>query len=314
MDRNRQIKTASWIGIAGNMLLSAAKLVVGVLSGSMAVIGDGIDSATDIVMSLITLFAAGIMERPPDPKHPYGYGRAETVATKLLSFMIFFAGAQFMISTLSRFKSIDTLERPDVLAVYVTLASIAGKFILSRIQHLMAKKSGSAMIAATAKNMQNDILISIAVLLGLGFTFALDLPIMDLFTAFCISIWVMKSALGIFLETSSEIMEETKDLSIYDTLFKIVEKVEGAHHPHRTRVRKFGDILYVDMDIEVDGELPVKEAHLIAHELERKIHEEIEEVYDIMVHIEPLGCTMKDEKFGLSQEIINNTKTEKGEK
>ena len=314
MDRNRQIKIASLIGIVGNLLLSAAKLLVGVLSGSMAVIGDGIDSATDIVMSLITLFAARIMERPPDPKHPYGYGRAETVATKLLSFMIFFAGSQFMISTISRFRTIDTLARPDVAAIYVTLVSISGKFVLSRIQHSMAKKSGSSMIEATAKNMQNDILISMAVLLGLAFTFVLDLPIMDLLTAFCISIWVMKSALEIFLKTSAEVMEETKDLSIYDTLFEIVEEVEGAFHPHRTRVRKFGDLLYVDMDIEVDGNLPVKEAHLIAHELERKIHEEIQEVYDIMVHIEPLGCTMKDEKFGLSQEIMKETKVEKGGK
>ncbi len=312
MDRNRQIRTASWIGITGNLALSTAKILIGILSGSMAVIGDGIDSATDIVMSLITLFAAGIMARPPDPEHPYGYGRAETVATKLLSFMIFFAGAQFMISTVSRLQRIETLQKPDVAAVYVILASVAGKLVLSRVQHHMAKKSGSAMIEAIAKNMQNDILISLAVLLGLAFTFLMDMPIMDLLTAFGISIWVMKSALSIFLETSSEVMEETKDLSIYDTLFEIVSSVEGAHHPHRTRVRKFGDLLYIDMDIEVDGELKVKEAHLIAHELERKIHDAIEEVYDIMVHIEPLGCTMKDEKFGLSQEIIDNTKADKG--
>ncbi|HKL11206.1 MAG TPA: cation diffusion facilitator family transporter [Clostridia bacterium] len=312
MDRNRQIKIASWIGITGNMALSSAKILIGVLSGSMAVIGDGIDSATDIVMSLITLFAAAIMARPPDPEHPYGYGRAETVATKLLSFMIFFAGAQFMISTVSRFQRIETLQKPDISAVYVILASVAGKLVLSRVQHYMAKKSGSAMISAIAKNMQNDILISLAVLFGLAFTFVMDMPIMDLVTAFGISIWVMKSALSIFLETSSEVMEETKDLSIYDTLFEIVSRVEGANHPHRTRVRKFGDLLYIDMDIEVNGDLKVKEAHLIAHELERKIHDEIEEVYDIMVHIEPLGCTMKDEKFGLSQEIINKTKIDKG--
>jgi len=313
MDKNKQIKKASWIGIIGNIVLSTAKILVGILSGSMAVIGDGIDSATDIVMSLITLFAAKIMTRPPDAEHPYGYGRAETVATKLLSFMIFFAGAQFMISTISRFQRIESLQKPDIAAVYVILASVAGKLVLSRVQHNMAQKSGSAMIGAIAKNMQNDILISLAVLLGLAFTFMMDLPIMDLLTALGISIWVMKSAFSIFMETSSEVMEKTKDLSIYDALFEIVSSVEGAHHPHRTRVRKFGDLLYIDIDIEVDGDLKVKQAHLIAHELERKIHSEIEEVYDIMVHIEPLGCTMKDEKFGLSQEIINRTKNEKGE-
>src|SRR6056297_3239877 len=138
MDKNKQIKKASWIGIIGNIVLSTAKILVGILSGSMAVIGDGIDSATDIVMSLITLFAAGIMARPPDPEHPYGYGRAETVATKLLSFMIFFAGAQFMISTVSRLQRIETLQKPDMAAVYVILASVAGKLVLPRVQHHMA--------------------------------------------------------------------------------------------------------------------------------------------------------------------------------
>lgn len=314
MEKDKRIRQASWIGIWGNGLLSLAKLILGFLSGSMAVVGDGIDSATDIIMSLITLFAAGIMAKPPDPGHPYGHGRAETVATKLLSFMIFFAGAQFMISTLSRFFAPEVLQKPSSLAIYVTLASIAGKWILSRVQHAMAKKTGSLMIEATARNMQNDIFISMAVLAGLGFTYVLDQPILDLITAFGISLWVMKSAFGIFLQTSSEVMEETKDLSIYDTLFQIVSSVEGAYNPHKTRVRKFGDLLYVDMDIEVQGDLTVREAHLIANEVERRIHEKIESVYDIMVHVEPLGCAMQGEKFGLSREIIRNEENQEGGK
>lgn len=306
MQRHLMIKRASWIGIAGNAFLSVMKLVLGAVSGSMALVGDGIDSATDIVASLITLFAAGILAKPPDPGHPYGHGRAETVATKLLAFMIFFAGAQFMIGTMGRVLGGGSLKKPGILAVYAALASIAGKWFLARVQHRLAKKTQSPMLEATAKNMESDLLISGSVLAGLGLTYWLDFAAADLLVALGIGGWVMKSAWGLFMEASSETMEETRDLTIYKTLFELVARVEGAHHPHRTRVRRFGELLFIDMDIEVDPHLPVWKAHGIAHKVEEKIRGAVPSVYDIMVHIEPLGCDRDQEKYGLSKEIIRD--------
>ena len=92
--RERKIINASWIAIIANALLSVLKIVVGIIAGSFAVIADGIDSASDVLTSLITLFTAHIISRPPDIKYAYGYNKADTVATKLLAFIIFFAGAQ----------------------------------------------------------------------------------------------------------------------------------------------------------------------------------------------------------------------------
>jgi len=91
--RTAVIRKASWVGIIGNAFLSVIKITAGILSGSFALLGDGIDSATDIVTSVVTLLTSKIVDRPPDEGHPYGHGRAETVATKALSFIIFFARA-----------------------------------------------------------------------------------------------------------------------------------------------------------------------------------------------------------------------------
>ena len=100
--RHKQIIRASWVSIAGNALLSVLKITVGMIAGSMAVVADGVDSASDILTSIITLITAHIMSRPPDIRYPYGYERADTIASKALSFVIFFAGAQLAISTISR--------------------------------------------------------------------------------------------------------------------------------------------------------------------------------------------------------------------
>ena len=131
-DRSYQIKRASWIGIIGNGFLAVAKIVIGIIASSFAVIGDGIDTSTDIITYIIILVAARIIAKPPDKRFPYGYKKAETSATKILAFIIFFAGAQLMISTSKQLFTGDTRELPSIIAIYVTLFSIVGKAILPK--------------------------------------------------------------------------------------------------------------------------------------------------------------------------------------
>ncbi len=299
------IKKASWIAIAGNAVLGVLKLAIGLISGSLAVVADAIDTITDILTSLITLITAKEISKPPDPAFPYGHERAETIATKVLAFVIFFAGAQFSYYALSRIISGEEYVIPKMLAIYVTVFSIGGKILLSRYLCKTGKRINSPMIIANGQNMKNDILISAAVLVGLFFTFILDLPIIDTIIAFAVGIWVMRAAVKIFMKTNVELMDGLKDPEIYHKIFKAVDSVEGAHNPHRTRVRQIGYKYVIDMDIEVDCDLTVKEAHKISHLIEEKIKEEIKDVYDIITHIEPYGDVDKDEKFGLSKKSID---------
>ncbi len=118
-ERSKIIIRASWVGVAGNSILSVLKIIIGLLSGSLAVLADGIDSASDIVTSLITLFTARILSRPPDTKYPYGYSKADTIATKALSFIILFAGAQLAITTINGWINGNEKELPGYLAFYL---------------------------------------------------------------------------------------------------------------------------------------------------------------------------------------------------
>lgn len=310
--RNRKIKQASWVGIIGNSLLAILKIVVGFLSGSLAVVGDGIDTATDILTYMITLLAARIMNKPPNYKYPYGYNRAEAVATKALSFVIFFAGAQLFLSTLIRLIKGESHEIPAMLAIYVTVVSIVSKAGLAFYQFKIGKKIESNMLIANAKNMRNDILISLSVLVGLVFTFLLKLPILDMLTAIAVSIWIMKAGFEIFIETSRELMDGTDNPELYYKIFDAVEEVGGAN-PHRVRVRKHSNLYTVDLDIEVDGKLSIEEGHKISMDVEINIRKKVDNVYDVLVHIEPEG-NIEKEKFGLSRENIEDECSKKSKR
>ncbi|HSH52571.1 MAG TPA: cation diffusion facilitator family transporter, partial [Bacteroidales bacterium] len=230
--RNQQIKFASWVGIIGNSILAVAKILIGIISGSFSVIGDGIDTTTDILTYFITLLAARIMNKPPDYKFPYGYNRAEAVATKVLSFVIFFAGAQLFFSAIVRIVKNESHQVPALLAVYVTVFSILSKIALAVYQLKVGKKINSNMLIANGKNMRNDILISASVLAGLFFIHVFHLPILDLITAILIGAWIMRSGYGVFMESSRELMDGTDNPDLYYKIFDAVEEV-GAINPHR---------------------------------------------------------------------------------
>jgi cation diffusion facilitator family transporter len=302
--REEQIKKASWTGILGNAFLAILKITAGFLSGSLAVVADGIDSSSDIITSVITLITARILSNPPNKKYPYGYDKADTIATKVLSFIIFFAGAQLFISTIRKFVEGGSTEMPTALAIYITLVSILGKLLLAYHQFRAGRKTGSEMLVANGKNMQNDVIISGSVLLGLIFIFILKMPVLDTITALLVSLWVMRVAFKMFMQTSFELMDGTKDCSIYDRIFEAIDAVEGAHHPHRVRSRNIGHKIMIAIDLEVDGDLTLSEAHEIAHRVEDSIKDRIENVFDVAIHLEPLGDQKEEKALGVSKNTL----------
>ncbi len=301
LSRENEIKKASWVGILGNAFLATTKIVVGFISGSLAVVADGIDSLSDVVISFITLITAKILSKPPNKKFPYGYGKADTIATKALSFIIFFAGIQLLYTTISKIIQGDISAMPSKVAIYVTLISIIGKIFLAYYQNLIGKKTGSSMLIANSKNMQNDILISSSVLLGLVFIFVFKLPLLDRITAFIVSFWILRTAYKIFMQTNLELMDGTKDCSVYNKIFEAIESVDGVHNPHRVRARDIGDKLMIVIDMEVDGNLSLYKAHEMAHKVEQSIKDKVNNIFDIVIHVEPVGDDISEKDFGISR-------------
>lgn len=290
---------ASLIAVIGNTILAAVKIGGGIIAGSLAVVGDGLDTSADIFSSIVTLVASTIIMQPPTRLRPYGYVKADAMASNILSFAVIFAGLQLGISSISKLASGQITELPSMLAIYVTVFSISGKLVLTLVLYSMGRKAKSSMLIANAKNMRGDVIISLAVLVGLFFTTYLKMPILDTLLALVVSIWIVWVGVGIFKENNSELLDGVDDCGIYDRIFDAVKKVPGAYSPHRTRVRKIGSFYTIVLDIEVDGDTTVLQAHYISQCVENMICEKIENVYDIFVHVEPIGNS-EIEKFGVA--------------
>jgi len=302
-NRTSIIRKASWIAFGGNLILAFSKIFIGILSTSLAVLSDGIDSATDVLIAAMTLIAAKITSKPGDQEHPYGHGRIETVTTAIISFILFFAGSQILIKAIGGIISGDSEELPSTMAIWVTIASIIGKLALSWSQFHFGKKSGSSMLIANAKNMRGDVVTSVAVLVGLSLTYLTGLAVMDEILGALVALWILKNAVEIFMEANTELMDGTNNREPYREIFAAIAKVPLVDNPHRVRLRRIGSMLIIDLDIEVDPAMTVYESHKIALRVEKAIKEALPDVYDVIVHIEPLG-NVEDEKFGLTARDI----------
>jgi len=297
------IKIAALTALFGNFSLAVVKIGTGLYAGSHAVVGDGIDSLMDVIIAIMTLIVARIISRPADEGHPWGHGRAETVATAILSFILFFAGAQLILNSGKDILMGTGRDVPAMPALIGTLISIAGKLVLAWSQYMFGKKANSPMLKANAKNMTADVLLSVGVLVGLGFSMLFNIGVIDSWVAALVGVWIIKSSIGIFLEANSELMDGGSDKAVYQVVFNAVKSVEEAGNPHRVRMRRIAGFWDIDIDIEVPPNKTVTEAHWIAHNVENAIKAQVENVLDIVIHVEPLG-NLENEGFGLSEDTI----------
>ena len=294
----------SWISVIGNILLSLLKIVAGIISGSLAVLSDGLDSASDVFTSLVILIATPIISRPPNSKFVYGHEKAENIASTVLSFVIFLMGGQMFITSVGKIIRGGITELPSTMAIWVTVVSIAGKLLLALYQFRQGKRVNSSMLRANAVNMRNDVIISGGVLLGLGFTFLLNLPVLDPIIALLISIYIIYSAVGIFRDANVVLMDGMPDTTIYKEIISAVEKVPDASNPHRIRSSHTGNLYNIVLDIEVNGNLSLTEAHRIAQKVEDTIKASVDNIYDIVIHVEPEGVKHCEEKYGVNKDNL----------
>jgi cation diffusion facilitator family transporter len=298
------IRVAGTIALIGNAALAFIKILLAYFSKSLAVMGDGIDSSTDVLIAIVTLVISAIISRPSDKEHPWGHGRAETTTTLVLSFIIFFAGAQLAIQSVTRLMNPQDAQAIGRGAVIAAIISIVGKTVLALLQFHYGKIADSEMVKANALNMKNDIIMSLGILVGLFLSEQFKLPILDPIIALLVGLWVIKNAAKLFLQVNFELMDGNADNSLYQKLFSAVSSVQGVHNPHKARIRKMASLFDIDLDIEVDPAMTVYDAHEKAEQVEEAIREVIPEAYDILIHIEPLGSDshQREEKYGLKPE------------
>ncbi|GAB6189174.1 cation diffusion facilitator family transporter [Marinitoga arctica] len=309
-EREKISTRSSLISIFTNALLAILKILIGFYTKSMAILADGLDTATDILTSFMTLIAGKISNKPPDIEHPYGHERAETIATKVVSLIIIYAGFEVLVNSINRLINKKVIIENALYVIIIAFISVIAKFILYKYRLSVGKNINSNAIIADALNMKNDILTSSSVLIGIVVLYFTGIWWLDSVIAIFVSFMILKTGFEQFMESSNEFMESSPELKeIYNIVINETKKFKCAKNPHKIRARKFGYKIFVDMHIELPPDMTVKEANDISAKLEDNIKNKISDIRDIVIHIEPYGNAEK-ECFGINSENIKDLKGE----
>lgn len=291
-DNARPIIIATWIGIIINTLLAIIKAVGGILSGSRALIADALHSTTDIIGSIVILFAVKIANKPPDEEHPYGHGKAENIASIIVALLLIVVGAEISISSIKMFFG-DVPNAPGTIAIYILIASIIIKELLFYYKHWLGKKYNSAALVSEAWHHRSDSLSSLAALSGVGLAILgayLEIDVLiygDAIAGIIVSIIVIKVGYDLAKDSANVVLEQVldkKDIVKYENTIK---QVEGVIDINELLARTHGSYVVIDIKISVNPNITVKQGHDIASHAKSSLLQHHQEVEDVFVHINP---------------------------
>lgn len=277
---------ANAIGLFANLLLAIAKFTLGTLAGSTAVVADGFNSAGDIVATAIGWAGYRYAQLPPDEDHPFGHGNFESIAGLFVGAILVVTGV-FVSVEGARGLFAGPSEPPELLALWVALGTAAVKEVLYRYATAVGRRLNAPSLLASARDHRADVFVAVTVVAGvLGAR--LGWPWLDPAAAMAVGAYIawmgwapVRHNLGVLLDEAP--------LEVVGEVRASAARVEGVHAVDNVRVHPLGSHYYVDLEIEVDGSLSVREGHELAHAVEGRILEEVAHVRDVAVHVNPAG-------------------------
>lgn len=293
MERNERFHKAEAVaklGIFGNLYLALFKSIIGVYANSRALIADAVNSASDVAASLIVMLGLKMAKKPPDEEHPYGHGKAESIAAIIVAVLLCIAGFEIGKSSfLAFFKPIDS---PKFVAVFAILASILLKEIMFRYTYKMGKKLQSEALIATAYDHRSDVYSSSAAFFGVVLAIAGDyfhfpfLVYADPVAGLFVSLLILKMAFHLGKESVMNTMDLVLPESETDRYCKIVEEVDGVEKVDELLARVHGHYVIIDIKIAVDPSITVEEGHHAAKAVKALLMKE-HNVENVFVHVNP---------------------------
>jgi cation diffusion facilitator family transporter len=273
------------IGVSGTLALS--KLVIGWLAGSTSVVADGFESAGDVVTSSILLLGLVAAAKPPDDEHPYGHGRIEMLSGLAIGAILASAGVG--ISVHSLYGLSERHAPPALYGVWPLLGSIVLKGALATFKFRSGRRARSAALVADAWNDTVDILSGSVALIALGLTLADPARFLqaDHWGGFAVGIIVVFTGLRVVHDTALQLMDTMPDERTMEQIRAVALEVPGVEGVEKCYARKTGFQYHVDLHLEVDPDITVRESHDIATQVRIRLKETLDYIADVLVHVEP---------------------------
>lgn len=288
IDFEKTAVRVSVVSIIGNAVLSAFKVLAGVIAHSGAMISDGVHSASDVFSSIIVIIGVKLSAKKSDKEHPYGHERMECVAAIILAVVLLVTGLFIGDSALGKLISgnYDSLEIPGILALVAAVVSIIVKEGMFWYTRYYAKLLDSGAVMADAWHHRSDALSSIGALIGIAGA-RMGMPVLDPVATFVICLFILKAAYDIFKDAVDKMVDHSCDDKTESQIRECVLAQEGIRGIDMMHTRIFGNKIYVDIEILVDGSKTLYEGHAIAEKVHSEIEGKFPKVKHIMVHVNP---------------------------
>lgn len=292
IDREKKAARVTWVGFFTNLILSAAKIVAGVVGRSSAMVADGIHSLSDFVTDFIVIIFIKISSKNEDSDHPYGHGKFETFATMLISFALFIVAIGIFYSGSVKIYEVlngRTIERPTYLALIMAAVSIVVKEGLYWYTIIIGRKIDSPAVIANGWHHRSDAFSSIGTLIGISGAMFLGerWRILDPITSVIVGIFIIGVAYKLARPSIQELLEMSLPQEIEQNIEQKIRETPGVITFHHLRTRKNGNTFIIDMHIKVDARSSIVEAHDIATHVENNLKAAFGKHTQVNVHIEP---------------------------
>ncbi len=274
------------IGAVVDFLLAVVKIVVGFLAHSQSLIADGIHSLSDLVTDAVVLYAARHAHQDADEDHPYGHGRFETIATVALGIALMGLAVGIALDAVYRLVEGEPHELPEAIALVVAGLSVLSKEILYRYTVFVAERHNSPMLKANAWHHRSDALSSVVVLFGVGGAMA-GYWYLDGLAAIGVGLMIAKIGWELAWNAVRELVDTALEPERVEAIRKAILNVDGVISLHILRTRRMAGEALVDVHIQVSPTISVSEGHYVSETVRRRVIAEIDEVTDVMVHIDP---------------------------
>jgi cation diffusion facilitator family transporter len=281
--RTREIKQILAAILGLNFLVAAAKILVGVSSSSLSMTADGIHSLMDGASNLVGLIGISAASRPPDPNHPYGHRRFETITSLGIALFLLLALQQILQGAWNRWQTGDAPEIGTISFV-VMIAALCISIAVTLWERRAGKRLNSSILVADARHTASDVMISLSVIVGLIVVRA-GYPQADLALALVIAGAIAWAAWQIIRDAALSL----SDVAVHsaEDIDRVARGVDGVRGVHNIRTRGGEGMTWVDMHIQVDARMAVDDAHEISSSVADRVEQEVGEPADVTVHIEP---------------------------
>jgi len=281
---------ASAISVSFNIVLAVFKISVGIVGNSYALVADGIESTVDIISSLIVYSGLRIAAMPADANHPYGHGKAESIAAVIVA--LFLLGAAVLIAVQS---SIEIFGSHNLPPAWYTLPALLGVVAVKESMFRFMKKTGDSLdsnaLRGDAWHHRSDAITSLAAAIGISIALigGKAYASADDWAALVACLVIVYNGLTLLKPALDEIMDAAAPEHIEEKLIELACSVAGVVEVEKCMVRKSGTDLVMDMHIEVDGNISVREGHDIAHAVRDHILRKLDRRVFASIHVEPAG-------------------------